>query len=149
MALQFAAERALTTQDTDECFPIALTADTGADGATGCKIEIKPMLDVLLAELSIAGGALSSQQVDWLALRFHNTLAQMVLQVAQREAVAQVALSGGCFQNRLLLASARRRLERSGFAVYAPERFPPNDGALSLGQAWIARGNDSVSRDPR
>ena len=46
--------------------------------------------------------------------------------------------SGGCFLNRLLVAAVRRRLVAAGLQVLEARQVPPNDGGLSLGQAWIA-----------
>ena len=48
-----------------------------------------------------------------------------------------VALSGGCFQNKLLFAQTRRRLEAEGLKVLSHERVPAHDGGLALGQAAI------------
>jgi hydrogenase maturation protein HypF len=50
----------------------------------------------------------------------------------------RVALSGGVFQNRLLLEQLVVRLEELSFQVYLNRRVPPNDGGLSLGQAAVA-----------
>ncbi|MCD7756675.1 MAG: hypothetical protein LUH45_00660, partial [Clostridiales bacterium] len=58
--------------------------------------------------------------------------------VRDRFGVEQVALSGGTFQNRLLLEGARQALEEQGFAVYWNQRVPSGDGGLCLGQAWVA-----------
>jgi hydrogenase maturation protein HypF len=49
-----------------------------------------------------------------------------------------VALSGGCFQNRLLLERSFDGLRAAGLEPYANERVPANDGGLSLGQALVA-----------
>jgi hydrogenase maturation protein HypF len=49
-----------------------------------------------------------------------------------------VALGGGCFQNARLLAGVTERLQRRGLLVLVPRRLPPNDGAISLGQAAVA-----------
>ncbi len=49
-----------------------------------------------------------------------------------------VALSGGCFQNRLLFEETQRRLEAVGCKVLSHSRVPANDGGLALGQAAIA-----------
>jgi hydrogenase maturation protein HypF len=49
-----------------------------------------------------------------------------------------VALSGGCFQNRLLLELAVPRLEAAGFRVLLHRQVPCNDGGISLGQAALA-----------
>jgi hydrogenase maturation protein HypF len=50
----------------------------------------------------------------------------------------QVALSGGVFQNRLLLRLTRNILADAGFAVFCHHLVPTNDGGISLGQAVIA-----------
>jgi hydrogenase maturation protein HypF len=47
-------------------------------------------------------------------------------------------LSGGVFQNRLLLEDTAARLERLGLRVLSHERVPPNDGGIAFGQAAIA-----------
>jgi hydrogenase maturation protein HypF len=49
-----------------------------------------------------------------------------------------VVLSGGVFQNRLLLTWTAERLEALGHTVLIPERLPANDGGISYGQAAIA-----------
>jgi hydrogenase maturation protein HypF len=76
------------------------------------------------------------------AARFHATLAlalaDWVTQAARREAVADIVLGGGCFLNRLLSIALRERLEHNGLRVREAARAPPNDGGLSLGQAWVA-----------
>jgi len=72
------------------------------------------------------------------AYRFHLALADLIGQIAERAALPRVALTGGCFQNVLLLRLARRRLEQAGFTVYTHRLVPPNDGGLSLGQAVVA-----------
>ncbi|HBO42801.1 MAG TPA: hypothetical protein DD670_02455, partial [Planctomycetaceae bacterium] len=70
--------------------------------------------------------------------RFHNALADLTVQLARRAGCAQVVLSGGCFQNRLLTEQARRRLSEAGFNVYTHHRVPPGDGGIALGQAYLA-----------
>jgi hydrogenase maturation protein HypF len=50
----------------------------------------------------------------------------------------EVALSGGVFQNRLLLETLAELLQEWRFTVYRNRRVPPNDGGLSLGQAAVA-----------
>jgi hydrogenase maturation protein HypF len=49
-----------------------------------------------------------------------------------------VALSGGCFQNPILLGAVMGGLEAAGFVVLSHSRVPANDGGLALGQAAIA-----------
>jgi hydrogenase maturation protein HypF len=56
----------------------------------------------------------SSEEI---AARFHVGLATGIVRVAQAAGLPRVVLTGGCFQNVLLLSLARRRLEEAGFAV--------------------------------
>ncbi len=85
-----------------------------------------------------------------IAARFHNGLAVMVLKVCQllraHEGVAEVALSGGVWQNATLLARTVESLRRDDFTVYLHRSVPANDGGLALGQAIIAAHH--VSRRP-
>jgi len=77
-----------------------------------------------------------------IAAKFHRTMAEMVVQMCQRLAkmsgINEVALSGGVFQNRLLLRLTAAALEEAGFEVLTHEKVPTNDGGVSLGQAVIA-----------
>lgn len=80
--------------------------------------------------------------VPAIAGAFHRTLAIMIADVCRRVRSAcslnDVALSGGVFQNQMLLELAVSELERSGFRVHIHSKVPANDGGLSLGQAAIA-----------
>jgi hydrogenase maturation protein HypF len=77
-----------------------------------------------------------------IAARFHNTMIDLVGSVCRRARDARgldtVVLSGGCFQNILLLEGCVGRLEADGFDVRYHRLVPTNDGGLSLGQAAIA-----------
>ena len=77
-----------------------------------------------------------------MAMKFHNTMVQIVTEMCQRlyrqTGINKVALSGGCFQNRLLLRLTVAALEKAGFDVLTHSKAPTNDGGISLGQAVIA-----------
>jgi hydrogenase maturation protein HypF len=77
-----------------------------------------------------------------ISVKFHNTVAQMVNDtchlIAEETGIIQVALSGGVFQNRLLLRKTVSLLESNGFQVFTHRQVPCNDGGISLGQAMIA-----------
>ncbi len=83
-----------------------------------------------------------------IARKFHNTLIAMMLSAAnhvfadRNTAVGneerRVALTGGCFQNKLLTELAIRRLSDAGYRVYWHQRIPPNDGGISVGQIIAA-----------
>jgi len=78
--------------------------------------------------------------------KFHRTMSEIVLQMCQRLAqrcvTKKVALSGGVFQNRLLLRLTVHALEEAGFEVFTHSKVPANDGGISLGQAIIANFTD-------
>jgi hydrogenase maturation protein HypF len=70
-----------------------------------------------------------------MAARFHLGLADAIAAVARAVGERRVALSGGCFQNRLLTELVVARLEEEGFRPIWHQRVPPNDGGVALGQA--------------
>lgn len=73
-----------------------------------------------------------------LAAAFHASLAAAIVRACRRTGLDQVALSGGCFQNRRLLEACWSGLRAAGLRPYANEQVPANDGGLSLGQAMVA-----------
>ncbi|HEV2536714.1 MAG TPA: carbamoyltransferase HypF [Streptosporangiaceae bacterium] len=77
-----------------------------------------------------------------IAARFHHGVAALIeagcLRLRESHGLGTVALSGGVFQNLLLLNAAVARLEARGFRVLLPARVPCNDGGISLGQAVVA-----------
>jgi hydrogenase maturation protein HypF len=81
-----------------------------------------------------------------IAARFHNGLARVVAEVCtalrDRTGFATVALSGGVFQNALLLERVSGGLEQRGFRVLTHARVPCNDGGISFGQALVAAARD-------
>jgi hydrogenase maturation protein HypF len=83
-----------------------------------------------------------------IAGRFHNGMAAMVeagcLLLRERHGLDTVALSGGVFQNLLLLERVVRSLEARGFRVLTHSRVPCNDGGISLGQAVVAAAGDRL-----
>jgi hydrogenase maturation protein HypF len=69
-----------------------------------------------------------------ISARFHNSLAKIILAVAEKLAMKKVILSGGCFQNGLLLERTIELMQMYNYKVYWHQRIPPNDGGISLGQ---------------
>ncbi len=92
---------------------------------------------------SLAGNAADPATA---AARFHNTLARAIAETCLRiraasglgQGLRRVCLSGGVFQNILLLKKAAHALRAAGFEIYPHSLVPPNDGGLALGQAVIA-----------
>jgi hydrogenase maturation protein HypF len=98
-------------------------------------VRLRGLFEGLLADLEIGAppGVMST--------RFHNTMAAMVSRmcrgIADETGIEKVALSGGVFQNRLLLRLAMVVLEEAGLEVLTHARVPANDGGVSLGQAVV------------
>jgi hydrogenase maturation protein HypF len=73
-----------------------------------------------------------------ISARFHNALANWIVEVALQAGVHDVVLSGGVFQNAYLTNRASQLLEESGFRVFTHHQVPTNDGGIALGQAVLA-----------
>lgn len=69
-----------------------------------------------------------------ISAKFHNTLCEIIVQVAKHFNMQKVLLSGGCFQNVYLLERTIKRLKDENFQVYWHQRIPTNDGGISFGQ---------------
>jgi hydrogenase maturation protein HypF len=91
-----------------------------------------PLLEALLTDLR------RGVPVGVMVARFHNALVEGIVAVARAVGADRAALSGGCFQNRILLERAYRRLTGAGIRVYVHQRIPPNDGGIALGQVAVA-----------
>ncbi|RJQ74509.1 MAG: carbamoyltransferase HypF [Desulfobacteraceae bacterium] len=119
-------------------------ADTQAQGtypfqwsaAAVRQADVAPMLTAIVEEIRYGTPAYI------ISRKFHDTLivmwASLCVMLRGQTGIDCVALSGGCFQNVLLLEGLTDVLEREGFAVYSHQKVPTNDGGLSLGQAVIA-----------
>ncbi|KXK53356.1 MAG: acylphosphatase [Chlorobi bacterium OLB5] len=73
-----------------------------------------------------------------ISAKFHNTLAELIVQMAERLRFEKVLLTGGCFMNYYLLNRAVKRLQETGFKPYTQQRVPAGDGGISLGQIKYA-----------
>jgi hydrogenase maturation protein HypF len=100
------------------------------------QLDVMPLMHAIVRDIEQGVSVLS------IARRFHVTIAEMLaaacLEIRQMTGLKTVALSGGVFQNRLLLEQLMNRLDEMAFRVYTNQRVPPNDGGLSLGQAAVA-----------
>jgi hydrogenase maturation protein HypF len=80
--------------------------------------------------------------VGVVAARFHAGLARATARACERLAgehgLELVVLSGGVFQNRVLLEGTLAELGRAGLRTLVPERLPAGDGGISYGQAAVA-----------
>jgi len=115
----------------DDSYPYSITEHDGTN-----IIQLKELLSAIVKDLyqGVSKATISA--------RFHNTVAQMICEmcqlIARKTGINRVALSGGVFQNRLLLRKVVPLLESTGFSVLTHKQVPCNDGGISLGQAVIA-----------
>jgi hydrogenase maturation protein HypF len=112
--------------------PIAACADGWRIEGEGGVLDLLPMLAHLEdCEDAVAGAA-------W----FHATLAaalvEWVAAAAERTGIRVVVAAGGCLLNRWLSSALRAGLAARGLQLHEARVLPPNDGGLSLGQAWVA-----------
>ncbi|RLD40993.1 MAG: carbamoyltransferase HypF [Bacteroidetes bacterium] len=85
---------------------------------------------------------LKGEETAKIAGKFHNTIVQLIVEVAEKmrkhTGLNKVVLSGGTFQNKILLENVEQKLKEINFAVYSQSGIPSNDGGIALGQLAIA-----------
>ena len=99
-------------------------------------------LDTVTLVQELIQGRLRGESQEFLAWKFHAALAQLITAGALRCrdicGIEECALSGGVFQNTLLLKLCISELEKNGFNILRHRLLPPNDGGIALGQAAVA-----------
>ena len=132
MKLQFAAERGQK---------MAVMPNITAPIKAGRQDRYIMPTDQLVQD--IVQRRLAGEDISVLAYRFHVVLARLIVQACEkaRDEVKSdiVALSGGVFQNTLLLRLCDTMLQQRGFTVLKHQLVPPNDGGIALGQAIYAK----------
>ena len=115
------------------------SSDGGSGYGFDCAADVfdaASVIRAIVADLSAGVGTAT------IAARFHAGVARLVGELAGRTRADggpdTVVLSGGVFQNVVLLRAARHALREQGFTVLVPTQLPPNDGGLALGQVLIA-----------
>ncbi len=128
------------------------------EGQTAMQVEFaaKQSSEKIIYHYSITSSGSLRSVVDWsdiirlilediqdhvpvndVAKRFHNTLIEIITDIAIRANKNKVVLSGGCFQNMILLEGAVKELRKNGFIPYWHQRIPTNDGGISVGQIYM------------
>jgi hydrogenase maturation protein HypF len=109
-------------------YTLALTDDL--------RLDARPLIAAVHADVE------AGLSIPVVSCRFHRGLAAITAEACRRTAEARgldlVVLSGGVFQNRLLLELTSERVQAHRLRVLVPERLPPNDGGISYGQAAVA-----------
>lgn len=116
--------------------PFAAMASSYPYVIDGSIIRAKDLLNSVVDDIR------AKQSAEIIAARFHRTIADIAVDVCKcaRETTGfgEVALSGGVWQNQVLLDLVRDGLRQNDFVVYFHRQVPTNDGGLSLGQAVVA-----------
>jgi hydrogenase maturation protein HypF len=99
-------------------------------------INPKPLFEAIIVDLH------ENTPIQTISARFHNSIVQFSLEVCKlirsENNINTVALSGGVWQNKVLLENTIKRLNNDRFDVMIHQAIPTNDGGISLGQAIIA-----------
>ena len=137
--------RDAVTYEGQAAVELEAAVDPGERGAYPLPVVERDAALVLDARATIAAVAddvRAGAAAGVIAARFHHALAGATATaaalVAERRGLGTVVLSGGVFQNRVLLAGTAERLGRAGLRVLVPERLPANDGGIAFGQAAVA-----------
>ena len=123
-----------------------------------------PYIEPLAMWMPLLGDLILKTPAPVMAARFHKGLAKAIVAMTKKLAGGEddagprrfttVALSGGCFQNRILFEEVTRGSKREDFIVLSHARVPANDGGLALGQAaigaahLITANNDQIKKHP-
>lgn len=109
----------------------------------GAVVSFRPMFVSMIQDI------LNRVAIGVISAKFHQTVLNIMLQIAEelrkRYTIKKVVLSGGSFQNRILLGRGEEMLRKSGFEVYTHESVPSNDGGIALGQLAVAAKRMSMN----
>ncbi len=115
------------------------TGSYGVDVSEGDPLIIRaaPLIASVVRDLEkgVEPGRVSARFHNWLV----DSLLLAALRLREKEGLATVALSGGCFQNAYLLKNLKDALSESDFDVIINKLVPANDGGISFGQVVVAR----------
>jgi hydrogenase maturation protein HypF len=127
-------EYAIGSGISDEAYPFAIAngTDSVSVASPAMIVDWEPLMRAIIQD------ARDEIPLARISTKFHNTLVEIIVEVARRVSEKRVILTGGCFQNKFLLEHTVRRLEAEGFRPYWHQRVPPNDGGIALGQIFAA-----------
>jgi hydrogenase maturation protein HypF len=127
MELEMLARQSMETA----AYPFDLSRENGS-----WEIGTRALFEAMIADLT------RSVPPEIISRRFHNGLVAVLVRLAgllrQESSLSRICLSGGVFQNSLVLEQLVRNLDAGGFQVFTHSQVPAGDGGLNLGQAVIA-----------
>jgi len=105
-------------------------------------ISFKPTFEKIIIDIK------AGTDKQLISAKFHNTIVELVvgmsMKIKEETGLKKVALSGGSFQNRIILEKSESRLTEKGFSVFTQSEIPSNDGGIALGQLAIAAKRRSL-----
>jgi len=130
----FTVETTASFPDKLESFEYSSREDDEEEGDPGT-IPLSPLIS------RVVEGLLAGRPKEMIALDFHRHLAETLtfytVRAARAKRTEKVVLSGGVFQNPVFLMLLSGYLKQRGMEVFWPHLLPPNDGGISLGQAFV------------
>ena len=159
MALEFAAEayekrsgeKKINVLDGQKC--LTESADDGRELLLTSRL-VRAAVEVVsnIGENAVAEDTFDQDLIEKAAYEFHKGLAEQIvtacIHAAEKTGCRTAALSGGVFQNGLLLRLTEDGLIANGFHVLTHQMIPPNDGGVALGQAFYGMNHECVEEAP-
>ena len=159
MALEFAAEayekrsgeKKINVLDGQKC--LTESADDGRELLLTSRL-VRAVVEVVsnIGENAVAEDTFDQDLIEKAAYEFHKGLAEQIVaacvHAAEKTGCRTAALSGGVFQNGLLLRLTEDGLIANGFHVLTHQMIPPNDGGIALGQAFYGMNHECVEEAP-
>jgi len=130
MELEFTAH---SVSDENKCYNFDINKKNNI-----YEIDFIPLIRDIISDIK------NNISANVISKKFHNTLSEIILDIARKVEINNIALSGGCFQNSLLLETTIKKLKENGFKPYWQKRVPINDGGISLGQIMYILKQSSV-----
>jgi hydrogenase maturation protein HypF len=131
MHLEFAVD----SMTTDEVYTFKINENIENNSDVKFIIDWEPIILGIIEDLK------KQISKNIISAKFHNTLANIILETAKKTGEVKVVLSGGCFQNKYLIEKTINLLQNNGYKPYWHQRVPTNDGGISLGQIAAAANN--------
>ena len=154
MALEFAAEayekrsgeKKINVLDGQKC--LTESADDGRELLQTSRLVKTAVEIVTSTDVNIAEDTSEREVIEKAAYGFHKGLAEQIvtacIHAKEKTGCQTAALSGGVFQNGLLLRLTEDGLIANGFHVLTHQMIPPNDGGIALGQAFYGMNHECV-----
>ena len=121
-------EHAIGDNKTEKSYPVEVHEPAGEPMI----IDWVPLIEGIIIDAS------EGMDTGIISAKFHNTLAEGIVAVAEIAGERKVVLSGGCFQNVYLLKRVMDILKNIGYEPFIHRNLPPNDGGIAPGQVMAA-----------